>query len=144
MEEIDGLVAKEVGVVINKYLSNQIEPIPQDHSQATFVGRRNLEDCRIDWQWIADYTERFIHALVSPYPRPFFELKGVRYEIVRATVVHRYYREIPGHVVYRDEESVWVKLQDGLLRLYELESDGVKHRALDVFPTVGYRMRGNR
>ncbi|NQV80718.1 MAG: hypothetical protein HQ495_09195 [Alphaproteobacteria bacterium] len=138
---MDEMVRAAIPSVVSSYIDGQIIARGQIHDDALFVARRNLEDCRVDWErWDAIFFERALKALVPPYPRPFFEYRGRRYEISNAQIVHRYYREIPGHIVYRDDESVFVKLSDGLIRLRSLNSDGNEIPALDVFQRIGIRL----
>jgi methionyl-tRNA formyltransferase len=141
MLALDRLVEAEIGQVIHSFAAGAIAVQPQNHDQATFVGRRNLEDCRIDWRRDAAYLSRFLRALVAPYPLPFFKYKGQTLQVTRAEVVFRSYQEVPGRVVYRDETSVWIKLSDGLLRLYEVRTeDGRTVPALQALPKVGARL----
>jgi len=141
MLQMDRLVENGIAEALAEYLSGDRIPYEQDYGSATFVGRRNKEDCRINWAWDAVYFSRVLKALVPPYPRPFFSYEGMDYDIVEAEVVHRYYTEIAGRIVYRDHESVWIKLADGLLRLRLVEAAGKSMRAVDVFTKVGYRLQ---
>jgi len=141
MLELDRLVQKEIGAVVQDYLSGTINPAPQNENDAIYVARRNLEDCRIDWErWSATYFERALRALVPPYPRPFFDRGSNRYEIVEAEILFKNYIEIPGHVVYRDSSSVYVKIDGGLLRIIKLENNCQQLAALDVIPRIGIRL----
>lgn len=141
MEELDALAKVRVGEVVLKFMEGKITPLPQDHSVATFVGKRNKEDCKVSWkEWDAKYFERVLKALVPPYPRAFFSYKEKNYDLVKAEIVHRYYREIPGHVVYIDETSVWVKLVDGLLRIYTLSLEGKEMPATEILKVTGIRL----
>lgn len=141
MEMCDHQLKDIVGPVVRAYATGELKGVPQDESKATFVAKRNQEDCRVNWKtWDAEYFERALRALVLPYPRPFFEHKGVKYEISKAQVVRRNYHEIPGHVVYRDLNSVWIKLTDGLLQVFELSLDGKGVSPLEIFKMPGARL----
>lgn len=140
MEDLDELIERSIGWVVDSYLEGDLKARAQDHSAATFVGRRHPEDSRVDWQWSATYFSRVLRALVPPYPRPYFHVDGIRWEITRAEVLPRAYTEIPGRVVYRDQASVWIKLDDGLLRLYEVTNETGPQAARDVIRTCGLRL----
>jgi methionyl-tRNA formyltransferase len=143
MLQMDSIAENGIAKALSEYLTGARIPYEQDFGAATFVGRRNKEDCRVSWAWDAVYFSRVLKALVPPYPRAFFSYEGTEYDIVDAEVVHRYYTEIPGRIVYRDHESVWIKLVDGLLRLRLVEAAGQTSRAVDVFTKVGYRLQRN-
>lgn len=139
MEEINTLVTNQIGGVVERYLNDDIKLTKQDYAQATFVGRRNKNDCRIEFTNSSKLIERMFKALVEPYPLPFFVYKEKEYEVITAEIIHKNYIEIPGHVVYIDNESVWIKLSDGLLRIYELRVDGQIIDANKIILKPGYR-----
>ncbi len=141
MLEMDQRAKKMTPPMLEKYIRGDLAAKPQDDDLSLFVAKRNLEDCRIKWsEWDCTYFERVLKALVKPYPLPFFDYKDNRYFLKSAEVVHRYYHEIPGHVVYKDRESVWIKLKDGLLRVYSFELNGSVVKATDIFKLTGARL----
>jgi methionyl-tRNA formyltransferase len=107
--------------VIDGYLYGRIAAVPQNFDDATFVGRRRMEDCRIDFGQSNDYLRRFFQALQKPYPLPFFSYNGANYSVTKVSVVDKHYRERNGLVVYKDLESIWVKTADGVLRIMEVQ-----------------------
>lgn len=138
---IDQRAGEVIGPVVTDLINNKVKAIEQNHEEALFVGKRNRKDCEIIWkEWDAKFFQRALKALVVPYPRPYFLYKDKEYEIGKAEVVHRYYKEIPGHVVYRDNESVWIKLTDGLLRVKTLWSNGIEMPAKEVLKFTGARL----
>ncbi len=135
------IVEANLASVVRDFAAGLLKPYPQDESQATFVGRRHREDCRVDWErWDVEYFERCLRALVPPYPRAYFRFGQLEVHIVQATVVARHYREIPGHVVYVDGDAVWIKLCDGLLRLEQVSVDGVVQSAAALLRRAGTRL----
>jgi len=48
--------------------------IPQDHSQATYVGRRTPADGEISWDWDARRIKNLVRAVTRPYPGAFTKL----------------------------------------------------------------------
>lgn len=107
--------------VIESYLSGELKPVPQNFEDASFVGRRKLEDCRIDFGQSNAYLRRFFQALQKPYPLPFFTHQGVNYSVTRAEVIDKPYLERNGLVVYKDLGSIWVKTAEGVLRIAEVQ-----------------------
>ncbi len=51
-----------------EYLDGKIEPIPQDHEQATFCKMIESENARIDWTKPAEEIERLVRALNGVTP----------------------------------------------------------------------------
>lgn len=54
-------------------IDNSIQPMPQDHSKATYTSLFRKKDGKIDWQRDADYLGRFVRAM-NPWPGAFFTL----------------------------------------------------------------------
>ena len=57
--------------VLNKIQHNQIDPVPQNHSKATFFGKRTPEDGKIDWNWQKERILNWVRAQSNPYPGAF-------------------------------------------------------------------------
>jgi methionyl-tRNA formyltransferase len=140
MTELHEMAGKVIGQVVIDYDQKTLIPKPQDHNKATFCGRRRIQDCQLDWNWSCTYVECFFRALVKPYPLPYFIYKNKKWDIVRADIITRNYHEVPGHVLYRDEDSVWIKLGDGLLRLYEIADNGQVFAAPEIIKKVYCRL----
>lgn len=142
MQQIDSRLEKITGSIIEKYMNDEYEITPQRSDDAIFVAKRNLADCRVNWkEWNAEYFQRILKALVTPYPLPFFEHRTKKIEILRAEIDFRDYIEIPGHLVNIDAEFVWIKLVDGLLKIKEIIIDDQKINAVDYFKFVGIRLQ---
>jgi methionyl-tRNA formyltransferase len=121
MLECDEVIENRICEIISNYVAGELIEKTQDHSLATYVGKRNLEDCRVNWStWSATFFERALKALVPPYPRPFFDHDGKRYQITKAKIIHRDYIEINGHIVYVTESSILIKIYGGLVEIFEL------------------------
>lgn len=74
------LSAEVLMEVLPKWLQDQIEPKPQDHSQATFTKSLTREDGRIDWSRPAREIYNQWRAL-QPWPGVFTELRTANYEL---------------------------------------------------------------
>ncbi len=51
--------------------NNTIKPVPQDHSKATWFGKRTPEDGRINWSWQKERIYNWVRAQAKPYPGAF-------------------------------------------------------------------------
>lgn len=121
MTECNAIVEEKLGAIITSYLDGAIQPQPQDKSLATWVPKRNLDDCVIDFNTTCVALKNFFRALVRPYPLPMIKIKGERYEVTEADILEKSYYCTPGRVVNIDNEGAWVKITDGLLLIKSLE-----------------------
>jgi methionyl-tRNA formyltransferase len=51
--------------------NNAISPVQQDHSKATWFGKRTPEDGRINWSWHKERIYNWVRAQAKPYPGAF-------------------------------------------------------------------------
>lgn len=109
-----------LGDIIEKFLRSEIQPVPQDKEKASWVPRRNLQDCKIDFSLPLSWQERFWRCLVPPYPEPYIEWEGER--LVAKVVSFKYSSEIShiGRIVNIDNEGIWVKCKDGYIIIHKL------------------------
>jgi methionyl-tRNA formyltransferase len=70
-----------------KWLTNQIQPIPQNHNEATYCKIIKKEDGLIDFNEPAEMIERKIRAF-EIWPNVYFERNGKTYKILEAEVIN--------------------------------------------------------
>lgn len=142
MLECDSYVEKNLPIILKKFFAGKIRIKDQNEKKAFYVGKRNRFDCAVNWQtWSSEYFELAMRALVTPYPRPYLTFGNNEYEIITAKVHYINYQEIPGHVVHIDTESIWVKLVDGLVQIFELQkSSGQNIPANSIITNTGTRL----
>ena len=80
-----------LGSIIESYLEGTIKAVKQSYHEATWVCKRNLDDCFVDFDWSVDFMRRFFKALVLPYPLPRLKIKNELYEITSAEFLEREY-----------------------------------------------------
>jgi len=122
MHLFDDYVEGNLGRVVRGYWEGDIQPMPQDSEQAVWCCRRNLDDCKIDFNASNKDLEVFFRALVKPYPIPFLLVKGISYGVVEYEIKTRYYTVPVGRVVNVDKHGAWIKVRDGFLVVKTLES----------------------
>ena len=132
-------VEANLGSITKKFIDGKIIPIVQDEELATWVPKRNIEDCRIKWSWNADFIRNFIRALVSPYPLPYFFFGTKKIEISDATVLMRDYYCTTGRVVNVDDKGVYVKIDGGIIIIKEIKVEDEKIKANKFF-RIGQRL----
>ncbi len=96
-------VADAAGRVLARSLplieAGEAPRIPQDHSKATYFGRRRPEDGLIDWSAPARNICNLVRAVTRPYPGAFTFLDGRKVFIWKATPLDEETGATPGRVV---------------------------------------------
>jgi methionyl-tRNA formyltransferase len=122
------------------WVAGQIEPQPQDHAQATWIGRLEKNAGLIDWSLPAEVIVRQCKAF-SPWPGTFTFFRGKRLLILRASelaVGDGPYADVgPGSVVQMGS-AVGVTTGDGLLGLERVQLAGRRPLEIEDF------LRGQR
>lgn len=122
MEICNEYVRTNLGDVISSYLCGEIEVAIQNFKEATWVCKRNLDDCLINFDWNMAFLKRFFKALVCPYPLPRISFRDELYEVLKVDFIEQNYYMTNGRVVNIDSQGAWIKVQDGLMIVSELKS----------------------
>ncbi|MDP2855511.1 MAG: methionyl-tRNA formyltransferase [bacterium] len=69
-----------------KWINGEIQPMPQNHSQATLCKIIKKEDAKIDFNESAVVIERKVRAF-NPWPGTYFEVNGKKFKILKADVL---------------------------------------------------------
>lgn len=123
MDDFDHFVERKLGSIVLQYINGKIKPIIQDKKNATWCGKRNLDDCIINFEWENKRLEMFFKALVQPYPLPRIHVKEKVYEVLtwKLKKTKEYFTDI-GRVLNIDNEGIWIKTKEGFLILDTLWS----------------------
>jgi len=112
-----------------RWLAGEIEPRPQDHSQATYSRMIAKEDGLIDWSQSAVEIWRRCRAYY-PWPSTYTYWRGKLLKVLKAQALpHWSGQEQPGRVMALDE-GLAVATGEGALLLKEVQLAG--RRALNV------------
>lgn len=101
LNKFNDLYLSIIKSVLDKIENNKLLPIPQDHSKATYFGKRTSEDGWIDWNWQKERINNWVRAQAYPYPGAFtyangkkliidsisFSDDGFDYQMVNGTVL---------------------------------------------------------
>jgi methionyl-tRNA formyltransferase len=113
---------------LDKLLSGCAARLPQEHSLATYTGKRLPEDNRIEWSAPTEHIYNLIRAVSKPYPGAYTDLCGRRLRVwgaKRLVNQRRYIGSIPGRAVeIHPGEGVVVLTGDGSLLLTEVQLEG--------------------
>jgi len=120
MKKFDEFVLNNLGKIVKKFLNNEIIPQKQNKNDATWVSKRNIKDCLIDFDRSNDYIKMLFKALVRPYPLPMLKIKNRLYEVSKHTIKTINYEMHLGRVVNIEDGIAYIKILDGLLLVEEL------------------------
>jgi methionyl-tRNA formyltransferase len=113
----------------------RLNPIPQDHSQATYAPMLKKEDGNIDWKKPAEEIRNLIRGAL-PWPGAYTKLEGKLLKIYRARATKDSGR--PGEVIRSNSEILRVATGTGALDILEIQIEGGKRLQTEAF------LRGRR
>jgi methionyl-tRNA formyltransferase len=118
LSRIGDLAQDLVRAHLPEILDGTVSLTEQDHSLASYCGRRRPEDGRIDWTWPARRIHDFVRAQTRPYPGAYTTLAGGEtLRVWRTELDPRPYLAVPGRVT----EPGLVGCGDGAIRLVDVE-----------------------
>lgn len=116
MQLFDRYIRDNLGRVVKEFLEGEIIPTKQNRREATWVARRDIDDCIIDFNESNRYINMLFKALVRPYPLPIIRDKNSRlYEVDSYRLISRDYRANIGQVVNIEDKSIYIKVKEGIL-----------------------------
>lgn len=133
MELFNTDTEKNLGKVVSEYLKGIRKAIPQDKTNASWVGRRNMEDCKIDFNQNNEYLERFFRALCSPYPTPFFIYKDEKLFPTSAKFHDSKVKSHIGRILNVDNEGIWISTGSGYIIFSEVKNE--QGNSIDLIST---------
>ncbi|HKM44932.1 MAG TPA: formyltransferase family protein [Dysgonamonadaceae bacterium] len=119
-------VENNLGRVVLDYMNNKITPIKQNRDEATWVTKRNLTDCVIDFDESFKKIEALFRVLAPPYPYPMLKIKDELFEVLTHELIPRKYDMHNGRVVNIEDDNVYIKIRDGLLVTDKLRNYGTQ------------------
>lgn len=138
MEMFNSHIKDVIGYVLTDFLDGKIIPQKQDKNNASWVGRRNEKDCKIDFSKPLAYQKAFFRALVEPYPLPYFTYKMEKYEVTKVDYHPSSVITHIGRILNIDNEGIWVKCADGYLVVQEIRNEDGKSVSFDTFKIGQY------
>lgn len=121
MNEFNDHIASNLGRIISDYVSGKTEVVLNDRNQASWVGKRDLLDCKVDFTRSVDYQRRFFRCLVPPYPEPWVDYKGKKLNVKCIKFIESDTQTHVGRILSIDDEGMWVKCRGGYLCISELK-----------------------
>ena len=115
LDNFDLFISKELGSIIRKFISGEIKPVMQDRSKATWVPKRNLDDCIVQFDMPNRQLSALFKALVEPYPLPQLRISGQLFEITDHEIIDVDYYCSLGRVINIENRTAFIKTKDGIL-----------------------------
>jgi methionyl-tRNA formyltransferase len=109
-----------------------LEAVPQNDRLATNAPMLKKEDGHIDWTRKAKAVWGQIRGM-TPWPGAFTSLKGKRLKVLAADLVEHPKKGGPGELVEIAEDGLQVACGQGSLLIKDLQLEGGKRLAADVF-----------
>lgn len=125
----EGLALDSLLPALNK--NGELAMTEQDHSVASWYGRRSPEDGWINWGCTAHEIQKLIRASTLPHPGAFTYSETTTIKIWKAQVINEPYMGVVGRILRVDTDSFLVQTGDGLLEISEWSS------SVDWCPRVG-------
>lgn len=125
--------------VINRLEKGTIDPVPQDHSQATYLKQITKEAGKINFHESAVQIERQVRACI-PWPSAYTKLGGKTFKIWKADTCADLPEgavlpeEItPGSVAYADKKQFLICTGEGYLKPLMVQLEGKKKMPVEEF-----------
>lgn len=110
--------------IYEKIRNGSLSPVKQDHSKATYFGKRTPEDGQIDWNWQKERIKNWVRAQAHPYPGAFSFVDGEKITIDRITFTDfGFDYAIKNGTILQTTPSVLVKTQNGVVELTEIRGN---------------------
>ena len=117
--------------LLPKMKSGNLEAVQQNHSMATYLGKRNPEDGWIEWENSAEEIVRLVRAVSTPLPGAFSFIDGKKIIIDRASVESSInHIGVTGRILEKStEKGLLIQSGNGLVWLHEVRGvsfDGLR------------------
>ena len=120
IEHFNSHVSKNIYSVISSISKGEIKLKEQDKTKASWVGKRNVEDCLIKSEFTIEYIRLMFRALVPPYPRPYIIYDGNKIEIKKFKIHKSNIESHYGRILNIDADGIWISFKGGYLVVEEL------------------------
>ncbi|VGW10639.1 methionyl-tRNA formyltransferase [Streptococcus pyogenes] len=120
------------------YLSGELKPIPQDHSQATFSPNISPEQEKLNWTMSNQEVFNHIRGM-NPWPVAHTFLEGQRLKIYEAQLAEG--EGLPGQVIVKTKKSLVIATGQGALSLIVVQPAGKpKMSIIDFLNGIGRKL----
>lgn len=118
LEEFNKTYPVMVDEIIKRIETQTITTTAQDHSQASFYGKRTPKDGKIDWNWNSKRIYAWIQAQAKPYPGAFTFYKKEKITIDKIELLDiTTKKDIPNGTILEGGTNPLIKTNDGAVIL---------------------------
>ena len=121
------LAAEKISDIVQEILDDKLKFEDQNHEQASYAGKIEKSEGKIDWNKPAESIIGKINGLY-PDPGAWFIYNGERYKILKAKVSDR--TEIPGIVL---DNYLEISCSDKSVKILEIQRQGRKSQNINEF-----------
>jgi methionyl-tRNA formyltransferase len=123
---------------LNAYETGDINPAPQNHTQATYAPILKKNDGRMNWKLPAKSLEAFIRGM-TPWPGAFSFHEQKRLKFFKAKAIVMNTEASPGTVIKSFPDELWISTGKGVLSIMELQGESGKRLLIKDF-LRGYKL----
>ena len=120
-------IEENLDQVVFNLLKGNIKPVKQDKSMASWVPRRQKQDCKIDFTKPISYQKAFFRALVKPYPVPYIEVNKNTYNVMKVKFRSSNVISKLGCIVNIDDDGIWITCKDGYIVIQKLVDEQTRN-----------------
>lgn len=107
-----------------RLMSGDLSSVAQDHTQATWLGRRTPEDGWMNWHATREHLIKLIRASAPPHPGAFTFFQNHKILVLEALLCDRAETGVTGRILrVHADDSFDVQAGDGILRITKWHSD---------------------
>ena len=123
---------------LNAFETGDINPISQDHNQATYAPMLKKNDGCMNWKLSAESLEAFIRGM-TPWPGAFTFHDKKRLKIFKAKTIVMDTEASPGTVIKSFPDELWISTGKGVLSIVEIQGESGKRLLIKDF-LRGYKL----
>lgn len=140
-ESVHQSIRRALGRWLPELNGGEWNPQAQDHTLATYLGKRTPADGHIDWRRPASEIAQLVRAASRPFPGAYTYLVDAKLTVWQATIVEKpNILGVPGRVLDMAGDLPLVQTASGALRLdqYEFANNATTGTKLRVGSQLGY------
>lgn len=123
---------------LKAFEAGNINPISQDHTQATYAPMLKKNDGRMNWNLPAESLEAFIRGM-TPWPGAFTFHEKKRLKFFKARTIVMDTEASPGTVIKAFPDELWIATGKGVLSILEIQGESGKRLLIKDF-LRGYQL----
>jgi methionyl-tRNA formyltransferase len=104
----------------------------QDSSQASRAPKISKKITVINWSWPAEKIHNWVRGL-APHPGMITIINSKQLRIYKTSIRETSVKSRPGTVVFKSKNELQVSTGDGALALIEIQLEGKKRMAMELF-----------